>query len=42
MDLEPGGYVLVCFVPDLASGAPHAYLSMHGLITTREGATSTA
>src|SRR5215208_6105006 len=28
-DLEPGTYILVCFVPDIESGMPHAFLGMH-------------
>ena len=41
-DLEPGTYVLLCFVPDLASGMPHAYLGMYDVITVGDGATPTA
>jgi hypothetical protein len=28
-NLEPGYYVLICFVPDLASGMPHAFEGMY-------------
>lgn len=28
-DLEPGYYILLCFFPDIASGAPHAALGMY-------------
>ena len=41
-DLEPGSYVLVCFVPDLASGVPHAYLGMYDVVTVGDGATPAA
>ena len=33
VDLEPGRYAFLCFVPDLASGAPHAALGMIGALT---------
>src|SRR5215211_6126318 len=32
-DLEAGTYVLVCFVPDIESGMPHAYLGMVDVVT---------
>ena len=32
VDLEPGGYVLVCLVPDAADGKPHAEHGMRGEI----------
>ena len=28
LDLEPGDYIAICFVPDAESGAPHAMLGM--------------
>ncbi len=31
--LEPGYYVVVCFVPDVASGMPHAFDGMYGVFT---------
>lgn len=31
VDLQPGQYGLVCFVPDLASGLPHAYDGMYDI-----------
>ncbi len=31
--LEPGHYVVVCFVPDIASGMPHAFEGMYEVIT---------
>jgi len=33
VDLEPGNYAFLCFVPDPASGAPHAALGMIGPLT---------
>ena len=33
VDLEPGNYAFVCFVPDAATGAPHAALGMIGPLT---------
>ena len=33
VDLEPGNYAFLCFVPDPASGAPHAALGMIGALT---------
>ena len=33
VDLEPGSYAFVCFVPDPASGKPHAALGMVGPLT---------
>jgi len=30
LDLAPGRYALICFVPDSASGKPHAALGMIG------------
>ena len=33
VNLEPGYYVMVCFVPDLASGMPHAFEGMYEVIT---------
>ncbi len=42
VDLEPGTYVLVCFVPDIESDMPHAYLGMYDVITVGDGATPTA
>jgi hypothetical protein len=40
-DLEPGTYVLVCFVPDIESGMPHAYLGMYDIVTVGDGGTPT-
>ena len=40
-DLDPGTYVLVCFVPDIESGMPHAFLGMVGVVTVGEGGTPT-
>ena len=31
IDLEPGYYVALCFIPDPETGAPHALLGMHEL-----------
>ncbi len=33
VDLQPGKYAYLCFVPDPASGAPHAALGMVGALT---------
>ncbi len=38
-NLEPGYYVLVCFVPDIASGMPHAFEGMYEVITVGVDAT---
>jgi plastocyanin len=35
VDVEAGEYALICFVPDTASGAPHAALGMIGGLTVR-------
>lgn len=35
VDLEPGNYAFICFVPDAASGAPHAALGMIGPLTIK-------
>jgi hypothetical protein len=40
-DLDPGTYVLVCFVPDIESGMPHAYLGMADVVTVGDGGTPT-
>ena len=42
VDLEPGTYVLVCFVPEIGSGIPHAYQGMYDVITVGDGGTPTA
>jgi hypothetical protein len=42
VDLEPGTYVLVCFVPEIGSGIPHAYLGMYDVITVGDAGTPTA
>jgi len=41
-DLESGTYILVCFVPDIASGMPHAYLGMVDVVSVGDDATPTA
>lgn len=33
VDLEPGNYAYLCFVPDTATGAPHVALGMVGALT---------
>ncbi|HYH93108.1 MAG TPA: hypothetical protein VD763_08115 [Candidatus Saccharimonadales bacterium] len=33
VDLEPGNYAFLCFIPDPATGAPHAALGMIGALT---------
>ena len=35
LDVEAGNYAFVCFVPDAASGAPHAALGMIGELTVQ-------
>jgi plastocyanin len=35
LDLQPGNYAYVCFVPDAATGAPHAALGMIGELTVQ-------
>jgi hypothetical protein len=43
LDLEPGYYVAMCFVPDAASGMPHAMMGMLGFFTVvADGTTSAA
>jgi hypothetical protein len=42
VDLEPGTYVLVCFVPDIQSGMPHAYLGMYDVVTVGDEGTPTS
>ncbi len=32
-DLQPGYYVLLCFIPDIKSGMPHAFEGMYDVIT---------
>ena len=36
VNLEAGTYILVCFVPDIASGMPHAFEGMYEVITVGE------
>jgi hypothetical protein len=42
VDLAPGTYVLVCFVPEIGTGVPHAYQGMYDVITVGDEATPTA
>ena len=35
LDLQPGNYAYVCFVPDAATGKPHAALGMIGELTVQ-------
>jgi plastocyanin len=35
LDLQPGNYAFVCFVPDAATGKPHAALGMIGALTVQ-------
>jgi plastocyanin len=35
LDLQPGNYAYVCFVPDTATGKPHAALGMIGELTVQ-------
>ena len=32
VNLEPGYYVLLCFIPDVQSGAPHAFMGMYDVV----------
>lgn len=41
VDLVPGTYVLLCFVPDIEAGVPHAYLGMYDVVTVGAGGTPT-
>jgi hypothetical protein len=31
--LEPGTYIVICFVPDIESGMPHAFEGMYEVLT---------
>jgi hypothetical protein len=42
LDLEPGTYIALCFVPDQQTGAPHALLGMVQIFTVGEGAATPA
>ena len=33
IDLKPGQYALICYVPSDEDGMPHAYMGMHNIIT---------
>lgn len=33
VDLEPGDYGIICFIPDVASGMPHAVEGMYDVVT---------
>jgi plastocyanin len=35
VDFTPGTYVLLCFVPDAATGLPHVALGMYAVVTVR-------
>jgi hypothetical protein len=35
LDLQPGEYVGLCFIPDPASGAPHVHLGMIAAFTVK-------
>lgn len=37
LDLEPGTYIALCFVPDEQTGAPHALMGMVQVFTVGEG-----
>jgi hypothetical protein len=41
LDLAPGTYLALCFVPDQQSGVPHALLGMAQLFTVAGGASAT-
>ena len=40
--LEPGTYIVICFVPDIASGMPHAFEGMYEVFTVGDEGTPTA
>ncbi len=42
VNLEAGTYVMLCFVPDIESGMPHAYHGMYQVITVGDEGTPTA
>jgi hypothetical protein len=33
IDLQPGTYALMCFIPDRSTGMPHAMLGMVSIVT---------
>jgi hypothetical protein len=35
LDLQPGNYAFICFVPDAATGKPHAELGMMRALTVQ-------
>ena len=37
LDLAPGTYIAVCFVPDEETGVPHALMGMVQVFTVAEG-----
>ena len=42
VNLEAGTYVMLCFVPDIESGMPHAFEGMYQVITVGDEGTPTA
>jgi hypothetical protein len=42
VNLESGTYILVCFVPDIESGMPHAFEGMYQVFTVGDEGTPTA
>jgi hypothetical protein len=42
VNLEPGTYIMVCFVPDIESGMPHAFEGMYEVFTVGGEGTPTA
>src|SRR5215207_146937 len=40
--LEPGTYIVVCFVPDIESGMPHAFEGIYEVLTVGDEGTPTA
>jgi hypothetical protein len=42
VNLAPGTYVLVCFVPEIGTGVPHAYQGMYDVISVGGDGTPTA
>jgi hypothetical protein len=40
--LEPGTYIVVCSVPDIESGMPHAFEGMYEVLTVGDEGTPAA
>ena len=42
VNLEPGTYIMICFIPDIESGMPHAFEGMYEIFTVGDEGTPTA